>query len=257
MDLLQTLLLALVEGVTEFLPVSSTGHLILSAHLLHIPQTEFVKSFEIIIQLGAILAVVVLYWNMLLHKRALWKTLFIAFVPSIVVGSVFYKLIKSVLIGNPLITVIALIIGGVIMIVIEKRHPSTGSSHKTLIDITPKQAVFIGLAQTVSVIPGVSRAGATIVGALLQKIDRKTAVEFSFLLAVPTMIAATTLDVFETKLAFSQQELGLLAIGFVASFVVALGTIKYFLKFVENSSFISFGIYRIVIGILYFLLVLS
>lgn len=256
MDVFQALIFSLVEGITEFLPISSTGHLVLTSTLLHIPQTEFVKSFEIIIQLGAILAVVVLYGKKLLVSRKIMVTILMSFIPTAVLGLVFYKLIKEVLLGNPLVTVMALFLGGVALIIIELLHKGKTYPVTKLEDISYKQAVIIGLAQSVSMIPGVSRAAATIVGGLLFGVDRKTAVEYSFLLAVPTMAAATGLDVLKSDLVFSSSELMLLAIGFIGSFLVALVAIKLLLSFIQKYTFIPFGIYRILLAIVFWLFIL-
>lgn len=256
MDIFQVLILSFVEGVTEFLPISSTGHLILVSHALSIPNTEFVKSFEIIIQLGAILAVVALYWRTLLYKRAIWPKLFLAFLPSAIVGFTLYPFIKNVLLGTPLITLFALIIGGVLLIVVELLYREKEDHASSLSHITNRQAILIGVFQSLAIIPGVSRAASTIVGGMLVGTKRKTAVEFSFLLAVPTMMAATGLDLVKTQASFTQQEMFMLIIGFIGSFLVALLAIKTFLKIIGNHTFIPFGIYRIALAIIYFLVIL-
>ena len=254
MTLFQTLILSFVEGITEFLPVSSTGHLVLTSQILNISQTEFIKSFEIIIQLGAILAVAILYYKKLLNTK-LWPQILVAFLPSAFIGFFLYKLIKDFLIGNGLITVIALFIGGIAFIAIEKLM-KTGGKIDDIGNITLKKAFIIGLFQSISIIPGTSRAGASIIGALIAGINRKTAAEFSFILAVPTMIGATTLDIFETKLSFSQDELFLLLFGFIGSFVFAILTVKLFIKYLINHDFIGFGIYRIFAAIVFYLIFL-
>lgn len=256
MDVFQALIFSLVEGVTEFLPISSTGHLVLTSTLLHIPQTEFVKSFEIIIQLGAILAVVVLYWKRLLVSKNVILMILTSFIPTAILGLLFYKVIKEVLLGNPLVTVGALFFGGVALILIELLHKGKTYPVTKLEDISYKQALIIGLSQSVSMIPGVSRAAATIVGGLLLGVDRKTAVEYSFLLAVPTMVAATGLDVLKSDLVFSGSELMLLAVGFIGSFLVALVAIKLLLSFIQQYTFISFGIYRIILALLFWFFIL-
>ncbi len=261
MGLFETLILSFIEGVTEFLPISSTGHLILASQILNIPQTEFVKSFEIIIQLGAILSIVVIYLRTLTNTK-LWPRIIVAFLPSAIVGFLFYSLIKRVLIGNSLVTVVALLVGGGAFIAVElwnksKNIPAErGEQSSNLQDITSKNAFIIGLFQSVSVIPGVSRAGATILGALLLGANRQTAAQFSFILAVPTMLGATALDITQTKLAFSQNELFLLAVGFLSSFIFALLSVKLLIKYLSNHSFIAFGVYRIVLAIVFFILFL-
>jgi undecaprenyl-diphosphatase len=262
MDLFQTLILSIVEGITEFLPISSTGHLVLTSHLLNIPQTEFAKSFEIIIQLGAILAVVLLYWRRILDSKKLWKPVAVAFIPTTIVGLVLYKFVKSFLLGNTTVTLFALFIGGVILIVIEKwweggrlRIKPAMTKNLTIEGLTLKQSFLIGLAQSVSIIPGVSRAAATIVGGLFVGMDRKTAVEFSFLLAIPTMAAATGLDLLKSGFSFTPNEWMILGVGFMGAFITALFAVKYFLKFIQDHTFIPFGIYRIVLALLFWLFV--
>ncbi len=256
MTVLQALVLSLVEGIAEFLPISSTGHLILVAKLLDIPQTEFVKSFEVIIQLGAILAVVFLYWRTLLTKREIWQKILVAFIPTGVVGLVFYRIIKEYLIGNTRITLAALFLGGVALILIELWHndnrPSTGSVE----GLSYKNAFLIGACQSISVVPGVSRAAATILGALLLGTRRSSAVEFSFLLAVPTMAAATGLDLVKSGISFSPSEYFLLLLGFSGAFFTALICVKLFIRYVQRNDFIPFGIYRVLLAIAFWIFVL-
>lgn len=257
MDYLQALVFAIVEGFTEFLPVSSTGHLVLTAKLLGVPQTEFVKSFEIIIQLGSILAVIFLYWKKLFVQRTVWKQILIAFIPTGVLGFTLYKVVKGYLIGNELLTVIMLFLGGIVLILIELFHKEGKNSIEKIEEIPVKQALLIGLAQSVAMVPGVSRSAATIIGGLLLKLKRKTAVEFSFLLAVPTMLSATGLDLIQTRFSFSAYEYSVLAVGFVGAFIVAMLAIKIVLKYIERNNFIPFGIYRIIVAILFFIFVLN
>lgn len=256
MTVLQALVLSLVEGVAEFLPISSTGHLILAARLLDIPQTEFVKSFEIIIQLGAILAVVFLYWRTLLTNRQVWPKVLVAFIPTAFVGLVFYRSIKDYLIGNTGVTLAALFFGGVALILIELRHDDGRPSASSIADLSYKNAFLIGACQSISVVPGVSRAAATILGALLLGTSRSSAVEFSFLLAVPTMAAATGLDLVKSNISFSPSESFLLLVGFLGSFVTALICIKLFIRYVQRNNFIPFGIYRVSLAVAFWLIVL-
>ena len=255
MNLIQTLIMSGVEGFTEFLPISSTGHLILTAQALGIEQTEFVKSFEIIIQLGAILAEVLLYYKTLLNKK-IWPQVLIAFIPSAIIGFILYSFIKDVLIGNSLVVVLALFIGGVAFILIEYLHKDKKENKGGIENISYKNALLIGLFQAISVIPGTSRAGASILGALMLGINRKTAAEFSFILAVPTMLGATVLDVYQTKLAFNSNELFLLGIGFMGSFFFALISIKWLIKYIQNHSFIIFGVYRIALAVIFYIIFL-
>lgn len=257
MDFLQAIIFSIVEGTTEFLPISSTGHLIITSEVLKITQTNFVKDFEIIIQLGAILSIVVLYFRDFLKNKLIWQKVLIAFLPTALVGLLLFKFIKSFLLGNLYITLISLLIGGIALIILEliykeKKH-HVGSIEK----ITFKNAFIIGIFQSLAVIPGVSRSGATIVAALFLGTKRKTAAEFSFLLAVPTMLAATGLNILESKFFYNSYEWSLLAVGFLGSFIVALVVVKLFLKYIQNHTFIPFGIYRIVIAIIFWYILIK
>ncbi len=257
MSFIHAIILSIVEGFTEFLPISSTGHMVLASKLLNIPQTEFVKSFEIIIQLGAILAVVILYWKTIWNNKKAWKPIIFAFIPTAIIGLTVYKILKSYLLGNEAITLYALLIGGIIMIAVEFWFRSKEAKIDKIEDISVKNALIIGLFQSVSIIPGVSRAAATIIGAMLLKTKRKTAVEFSFLLAIPTMIAATGLDLVKTHFHFSTSEWGVLAVGLIGSFIVAIIAIKFFIKFIQTHTFIPFGIYRIILALIFFLFLMK
>lgn len=258
MDIFQTILLSFIEGFTEFLPISSTGHLILASEILKIPQTEFIKSFFIIIQLGAILAVILLYWDKFINKK-IWKPLIIAFLPSMIIGFLLYGFIKEVLLESSFITVIMLFFGGIAFIFVEiwNKKKIEDKNESKIEDFSAKTSIIIGLFQSVSVIPGTSRAGSTILGGLIAGVNRKTAAEFSFILAVPTMIGATALDVYETRLNFTSDEIILLTIGFIASFIFALLSIKLLIKFLQNHSFIIFGIYRIILSVIFYLIYLK
>ncbi|MFZ5844968.1 MAG: undecaprenyl-diphosphate phosphatase [Patescibacteria group bacterium] len=247
MNLVQAIFLSIIEGITEFLPISSTGHLILAAQLLRIPQSEFAKSFEIFIQLGAILGVVFLYWREIKANTQLWRPIFLAFLPAAFVGFIFYKVIKQFLLGNSGITIISLFLGGLVLILLEKFYRYRKNASITTLKIN--HALFIGAFQALAVVPGVSRAAATIIGGLLTGLPRQEAVKFSFLLAIPTMAAATALDLTKSGFAFSSGEWWLLLIGFGASLITAIFTVKIFVRFVEKHTFIPFGIYRIVIAV--------
>ncbi|MCI0416759.1 undecaprenyl-diphosphate phosphatase [bacterium] len=253
MTLLDAILLGIIEGITEFLPVSSTGHLILASAFLKLQDTEFLKSFEIAIQLGAILSVVVLYARSLLKDRSLVQKTIVAFLPTCIIGLIAYGFVKRYLLGNELIVVAALLIGGLILILFEwlQRGKPEGSKQ-----ISYPQALYIGLFQCVSMIPGVSRSAATIIGGMVIGIERKTIVEFSFLLAIPTMAAATALDIYKSASRFSSAEIDLLLVGFVTSFVVALLSIKFLLRYIQNHTFIAFGIYRILVAFLFWTLMM-
>ena len=250
MNILHAIILSIIEGITEFLPISSTGHMVLASTLLKIQETNFVKSFEIIIQLGAILAVLLLYWKKLLTNKDTFIKVLIAFIPTGIVGLVLYKYIKNVLLGNPWIVVWSLGIGGILLILLEKFHKEK-KKNISLLD-----AFIIGCVQSLSVIPGVSRAAATIGGALFLGIEREPAVEFSFLLAIPTMAAATGLDLLKSGHHFTGTQMELLAIGFVGAFLTALIVVKWFIGFVKNHTFIPFGIYRILAALAFYFFVL-
>jgi len=263
---LAALILGVVEGFTEFLPISSTAHLILASRLLGVAQSEFAKTFEIAIQSGAILAVVVLYWRKFLDWDVL-KKVAAAFVPTGIIGLAAYSFVKNYLLEDISVVLWALGIGGALLIIFErwKRRvsinaaagapsgasvalPTAGEA------ITYKKAVGIGVFQAVAVIPGVSRAAATIVGGMLLGIGRAQIVEFSFLLAVPTMLAATGLDLVRNANAFSSSEVGTLAIGMVVSFLAATLSIKFLLRYIKTHDFTGFGIYRILLALLFLLL---
>lgn len=256
MTYFDVIILSIVEGITEFLPISSTGHMVLVSHIFSIAQTPFVKSFEIFIQLGAILAVALLYWKRFLQGKEVWIRIGAAFIPTAVVGFLLYKIVKTVLLGNPLITVLALFIGGVLLIIIEKFLSPEKMTKTDITDLTIPQSALLGLVQAVSVIPGVSRAAATIIGAMFMGSSRTMAVEFSFLLAIPTMMAATGYDLLKSQLVFTTEEYSFLFLGFIASFIVAYIVVKFFIKYIQKHTFIPFGIYRIVLSIVYFLLFL-
>lgn len=243
MTLIDALVLGIVEGITEFLPISSTAHLMLVGELLGLVQSAFVKSFEIAIQLGAILAVVALYWRKFIDAPTLLRV-GAAFVPTALVGALLYPFIKSSLLGNTAVALGALFVGGVLLIVFERWYKPAPDSNPEA-PLTYSQALFVGLAQAVAVIPGVSRSAATIIGGLMLGINRVTIVEFSFLLAVPTMAAATALDLYKTAEVFSYSDWNILAVGFVISFIVAVAAIKWLLKFVKTHDFTAFGLYRI------------
>lgn len=254
MDLLTAAILGIVEGVTEFLPISSTGHLILASHLMKLQQTEFLKSFEIAIQLGAILSVLVLYGRRFLTNLEVLKRVIAAFIPTAIIGLVLYKIIKKFLLSNSTVVLWSLLLGGIFLIVFELLYREKKGAVDDMESISYPQAFVIGLFQSIAVIPGVSRAAATIIGGLILGLKRKTIVEFSFLLAVPTMGAAVALDLVKSAGAFTGSDFLFLAVGFFASFVVALIAIKSLLEFIKNNNFIPFGIYRIALALSFFLI---
>ncbi len=255
MDILHALILGLVEGITEFLPISSTGHLILAGKLFSIPDTNFQKSFDIIIQFGAILSVVALYWKTLWNIETI-KKLIVAFVPTGIIGLALYKVVKMYLLGNEYVVLWALFLGGIVLIIFELWHKEPEGAESGIAAISYKQAFAIGLFQSLAIIPGISRSASTIIGGLLLGLKRTTIVEFSFLLAVPTMLAASGLDLIQNGSAFSLNQFSVLATGFIVSFGVALLSIKSLLAYVRKHNFIAFGAYRIVIAALFFFIIL-
>lgn len=258
MNILQAVILGIVEGITEFLPVSSTGHLILTVKLLSIPSTEFVKSFEIFIQSGAILAVLILYWKMLMEKKELILKIGAAFIPTAIIGLILYSFIKTYLLGNTAVVLWSMFLGGIALILIEiwlKKHPNKLDEEKDdYITVSYRQAFLVGITQSISVIPGISRSAASIIGGMAFGLPRKQAVEFSFLLAIPTLMAATGLDLVRSDFAFSSNEWMLLSVGFLVSFIVSALSIKFLIAYVKRYTFIFFGWYRIIIAIFLYIL---
>ena len=249
-------LLGIIEGVTEFLPVSSTGHLIIGAELLGFTHPSS-KVFEIFIQLGAIFAVVVEYRKKVLDTfigiqtdkiaQIFTKNLIIAFIPAAILGFFFHSLIKLYLF-NPIVVGIALIVGGILMIIIEKKLPNRP---KVDIDkISHKQALIVGIAQCFSLIPGISRAASTIMGGLLGGLDRKTATEFSFFLAIPIIFAASVFDLYSNIDILNKSDIPVFVIGFITAFFSSYLIIKIFIWFVAHNTFVAFGWYRIIVGCL-------
>ena len=265
MDILQTIIIAIVEGLTEFLPVSSTGHMIIAQNVLGVESTDFVKAFTFIIQFGAILSVVVLYWKRFfqlnntpapegasalkrfLHKYDFYWKLLVAFIPAAVLGLLFSDAIDAML-ERVEVVAVTLILGGVFMLFCDKIF-NKGSETT---ELTEKRAFMVGLFQCISMIPGVSRSMATIVGGMAQKMTRKAAAEFSFFLAVPTMFAATAYKVFKLikdgGTEIIMDNMSTLVVGNVVAFIVALLAIKFFISFVTKYGFKAFGWYRIVVG---------
>jgi undecaprenyl-diphosphatase len=269
MSPLHSLILGLVEGFTEFLPISSTAHLILTAEILGLSQTAFVKTFEVAIQSGAILAVLVIYWRKFLNIEIVKKVV-TAFIPTAIIGLALHGIIKEHLIGNISVVLWALAIGGVALILFEKffkqgttndadgagdTRSSDPNSESTatheIQSLSYTKAVLIGVAQAVAVIPGVSRSAATIIGGLIAGMSRNAVVEFSFLLAVPTIGAATALDLVKNSGAFTSDQAISLIIGFLAAFVTALIGIRFLLSYVKGRSFVGFGVYRILLAVIF------
>jgi undecaprenyl-diphosphatase len=257
MDLFKAIILGIVEGISEFLPISSTGHMILASNLMGLRHTDFLKSFEIAIQVGAILSVIFLYRRMLLMDFHVIKLVVVAFIPTGFLGLTLYKLVKDYLLGSASIVLWSLLIGGIFLVVFEKWHGERENAETEIRNISYKEALIIGLFQSVAMIPGVSRSASTIVGGLILGLKRKVIVEFSFLLAVPTMLAATIYDLIKTGSQISLMQTHYLLVGFITSFVVALFSIKFLLRFIQTHTFIPFGIYRIVLVVFWFVLLIG
>jgi undecaprenyl-diphosphatase len=250
MTIFDSIILGIIEGFTEFLPISSTGHLIVASQFLGLDQNAATKAYEVIIQFAAILAVVMNYKDKFtLKKIDLWTKVFVAFLPIGAVGYLFSTQIKELF--SIQIVAVMFIIGGIIFLVVEKFFLKDES---VLLDdveqVTMKQSIIIGLAQVLALIPGTSRAGSTIIGALLVGLSRKASAEFSFLLAMPVMSAVAAYDLLKHYKEFSDANLITLGVGFVVSFIVAYLTIKLFMKFLENFTFVAFGVYRILFGVI-------
>ena len=248
----QAIILAIVEGLTEYLPVSSTGHMIIASSLMGISEQEFTKLFTVNIQFGAILSVIVLYYKRFLQSIDFYKKLFIAFLPAAVIGLLLNKLIDQML-GSVLVVAIMLVLGGIILLFVDKWFTNAEQEDRPL---TYKQAFRVGLFQCIAMIPGVSRSAATIIGGLTQGISRKGAAEFSFFLAVPTMAAAGGYKLLENYESIRPEDWQTLLIGNVVAFIVAMFAIRFFIAFVTRYGFRLFGYYRIVVGLILLLLLL-
>ncbi|HOZ53441.1 MAG TPA: undecaprenyl-diphosphate phosphatase [bacterium] len=261
---IKSLVLGIIQGFAEFLPISSTAHLILSANLMRLEMSEFIKSFIVIIQFGSILAVIILYWKKLWNNKIVYfKKLMTAFIPTAIIGLLGYSLVKNFLQESLEIISLALFLGGIAIVILERKYQERSgevnnvSDDKTEVDISVmsyKQCFIVGIFQSLAIVPGVSRSAATILGGLSLGISRLVIVEFSFLLAIPTMLAASSLDLVKTGFNFNLEEIIFLIIGFLASFVVAWISIKFLLRFIKKNNFSIFGWYRIVLGVALFLL---
>ncbi|AHB40777.1 TPA: undecaprenyl-diphosphate phosphatase [candidate division WWE3 bacterium] len=252
MNIFSAILLGLIEGVTEFLPISSTGHMILVSDILKLPNTDFLKSFEIAIQVGAIFAIIVMYTPRFLKNIRVYQLLLFAFLPATIIGFLFYDFIKTYLF-NPAIVSATLITGGVFLVYFDRKIKNHSEKIEKLEEISSKDAFIIGLSQTLAMIPGVSRAAATITGGVLRGLSKKQAMEFSFLLAVPTMLAATGYDLIKTSSNYSTYEFGLLGMGSIVSFVSAWIAVRLFIKIIDKHGLAFFGYYRIILGVVYLL----
>ncbi len=260
MNTIQSIIIAIVEGITEFLPISSTGHMIITQKLLGVEPGEFVNLFTICIQFGAILSVVVLYWRKFIepvqsrkiegtawkkfsHRFDFYLKLLVAFIPAAFFGLIFNDAIDSLL-SNVKVVAVSLVLGGIVLVFVDRwfKKPAEGQ------EVTYPKAFIIGFFQVISMIPGVSRAAATIIGGLTQKLTRRNAAEFSFFLAVPTMLAATTLQLFKTYQVIDSSNIKILILGNVVAFIVAMAAIKGFIAFLTKYGFKAFGYYRIIVG---------
>jgi undecaprenyl-diphosphatase len=248
MDIFQAIIIGIIEGFTEFLPISSTGHMIIASEFFNLNDSELVKAYEVIIQSSAILAVMLLYRDKItLSQIELWKKIFLAFLPLAIIGYIFKEHIKALF--SIEVVAIMFIVGGIIFLIVERFYRENESKTTRVEDISYKQALLVGLAQILSLIPGTSRAGATIIGGMLMGMDRKSSAEFSFLLAIPVMGAVTAYDLLKHYQEFADANIVAFTVGFIVSFIVAYITIKLFLAFLQKFSFVPFGIYRILLGI--------
>lgn len=257
MNFFESIVIAIVEGLTEFLPVSSTGHMIIAERLLHVQETEFVKVFTVAIQLGAILSVIVLYWKKFINfsKWQFYVKLIIGVIPALLLGFLFSKKI-DLLLDSATTVAVALLVGGIILLFIDKLFTKPTIHSES--EIKPQNAFMIGVWQCLAMIPGTSRSAASIIGGMQQGLTRSEAAEFSFFLAVPTMLAATSyklLKYFKDAGSFTSEEIKLLAVGNIVAFIVAIIAIKFFISFVKKYGFKVWGIYRIVLGLILLLLI--
>lgn len=258
MNLFNALILGIIEGVTEFLPISSTAHLIISSKLLGIFQTEFQKFFEVFIQSGAILAVVVIYWKKILENRNLMINTILSFIPTAVIGLLLHKIIKGIFFESMNLIIFSLFFIGLFFIIFEfLLKKKIFKTDKRIIQMTILQALLIGIGQSLAVVPGVSRAGAVILTMMLLGFNREESALYSFVLAVPTLLAASVLDIIKTdpKLIFSGSNPLFLIVGLITSFFSALLAIKWFIKFLQNNSLTGFGVYRIALAAFTFFIV--
>lgn len=256
MSYIQAIILAIIEGITEFLPISSTGHMIIASSVMGIAHEPFTKLFTVAIQFGAILSVIILYWKRFFQTVDFYLKLFVAFIPAVVFGILFNDAIDALL-ENVVVVGVTLLLGGVLFLFLDKLFNDDG---KTDEPPTYASALKIGLFQVIAMIPGVSRSAATIIGGLTQKMTRKAAAEFSFFLAVPTMFAATAkkiLDYYKEGIELSGTQVNVLVIGNVVAFIVAMIAIKSFIGYLTKHGFKLFGYYRIIVGLLILLLYFS
>jgi undecaprenyl-diphosphatase len=256
MDIIQSIIIGIVEGLTEFLPISSTGHMIITEKILAVPDNEFTKSFTVAIQLGAILAVVILYWKKFFDfsRWQFYAKLVVAVIPALIFGYLLANKIDALLESTTTV-IISMILGGVVLLMVDNyfKSPIVETEEK----INFQKAFVIGIWQVIAMIPGVSRSAASIIGGMQQRLTRKLAAEFSFFLAVPTMIAATGYKLLKGYKTFSSHDIKMLAIGNLIAFIVALIAIKFFIGYLQKHGFKIFGYYRIIVGIILLLFMIS
>jgi undecaprenyl-diphosphatase len=264
MEFIKAVILGIIEGLTEFLPISSTGHLIVASALLNFQEVPG-TTFEIFIQLGAVMAVVVFYWPQLWEQsrtiqrdgnvQRLWLNILIAFIPAVILGVVYEALQLDAVLFQPVVVAIALIVGGIIFLLVERSSKTPSITTTDLMKLTPRQAIAIGMAQITALIPGVSRSGASIIGGILMGLDRPTATAFSFYLAIPTLGAATLFSLVRSLDEIQGDDWAYLVVGTVVAGIVAWIAIRWLLNFVALNSFVVFGYYRIIAGIMILLLI--
>jgi len=249
MDIIQAVIIGIIEGFTEFLPISSTGHMIVASEFLGISQDTLMKAYEVIIQFAAILAVMLIYQEKVTFRKIdLWTKLLVAFLPLAIIGYIFKDQIKTLFTVETVAWMF--IIGGVVFLIVEYFYEEKEYHVSDVEKVSYMQALWIGIAQLFSLIPGTSRAGATIIGGLLLKLDRKTSMEFSFLLAIPVMAAVSGYDLLKHYEEFADANWVAFVFGFITAFIVAYITIKLFLAFIQRFTFVAFGVYRILFGVI-------
>jgi undecaprenyl-diphosphatase len=249
MDIFQAIIIGIIEGFTEFLPISSTGHMIVASEFLGIEQSAVVKAYEVIIQFAAILAVMLLYRDKInLNEIELWKKIVAAFFPLAIVGFLLKDWIKEIFTVSTVAWMF--IVGGIIFIIVEQFHKDEEKPSQDIEEVTWRQAMTIGFGQILSLVPGTSRAGSTIITGMLSGVSRKASTEFSFLLAIPVMMAVSGYDLLKHYEEFIGADLTAFAVGFVVAFIVAYITIKMFIVFLQRFTFVAFGIYRIIFGVI-------
>ena len=253
MDIIQAIIIGIIEGFTEFLPISSTGHMIVASKFLGIEQSAVIKAYEVIIQFTAILAVILLYRDKInLKEIDLWSKIVAAFFPLAIIGFLLKDWVKAFFTVETVAWMF--IVGGIVFIVVEYFHKDEAKASKELEEVTWFQAMSIGFGQVLSLIPGTSRAGATIIAGMLSGVNRKASTEFSFLLAIPVMMAVSGYDLLKHYQDFAGADISAFVVGFVVAFIVAYITIKLFIVFLQRFTFVAFGIYRIVFGVILLML---